>query len=46
MLFPTVTEQRLPLEPVGHDPFIDDLAPRPLAPAPEPDARPRRRIVD
>lgn len=46
MFSPTVTEQRLELEPVVHDPFIDDLAPRPLAPDPGPDTRARRRIVD
>jgi hypothetical protein len=45
MTNPTVTETSRDLEPVGHDPFIDDVS-TDDAPLPEPPARPRRRIVD
>ena len=38
---PIVTETSRPLEPVEHDPFIDDVS----APAPPPPS-PRRRIYD
>ena len=45
MTHPTVTETTRNLEPVAHDPFIDDVsdddAPTPQLPAPQ-----RRRIVD
>ena len=43
MNYPTVTERKVRLEPVAHDPFIDKLPPppRPAAPViPPPPARP------
>jgi hypothetical protein len=45
MTVPTVTETTRDLEPVVHDPFIDDVSAAD-APAPQPPDRPRRRIVD
>jgi hypothetical protein len=42
MTVPTVTETQLTLEPVSHDPFIDDVSD---ATPPPPPPR-RRRIVD
>jgi hypothetical protein len=45
MTNPTVTETSRDLEPVVHDPFIDDVSSGDT-PLPEPPARPRRRIVD
>jgi hypothetical protein len=45
MTAPTVTETQLVLEPVSHDPFIDDVSDVHSAPPPPPVNR-RRRIVD
>jgi hypothetical protein len=45
MTNPTVTETTRDLEPVVHDPFIDDVSDE-CAPLPQPPARPRRRIID
>ena len=44
MTSPIVTETTLPPEPVGRDPFIDDVA-APDVPVPPPELR-RRRIWD
>ena len=41
----TVTETMRDLEPVAHDPFIDDV-PALTPPPPQPPERPRRRIID
>jgi len=44
MLYPTVTEKPVRLEPVGHDPFIDGLPAGPVvrpSPAPARPALPR-----
>ena len=45
MTNPTVTETTRDLEPVVHDPFIDDVS-TDEAPLPLPPAQQRRRIVD
>jgi hypothetical protein len=45
MTNPTVTETTRDLEPVVHDPFIDDVSVQDT-PLPQPTDRPRRRIVD
>jgi hypothetical protein len=45
MTHPTVTETSRDLEPVAHDPFIDDVSDDDAPPPQLPD-RPRRRIVD
>ena len=39
MNYPTVTERKVPLEPVAHDPFIDKLH---ASAPPAPPAPPRR----
>jgi hypothetical protein len=44
MTAPVVTETQLELEPVSHDPFIDDVS-NTDAPPPPPPVR-RRRIFD
>ncbi len=45
MTHPIVTETTRDLEPVAHDPFIDDVS-ADAQQLPEPPANPRRRIYD
>jgi hypothetical protein len=46
MTHPIVTETTRDLEPVAHDPFIDDVSDDNAPLLPPPPAFPRRRIVD
>jgi|tagenome__1003787_1003787.scaffolds.fasta_scaffold20908265_4 hypothetical protein len=43
MYYPTVTQRQVRMEPIGHDPFIDNLAEPSPAPAPDPAAAQRSR---